>query len=498
MPIPFGAWRPDPYLIDTQFCQEALNVLPSSAGKKPFPDIAAISDAVGAAVRGAYVARSSSGSAVIFAFTAAKAYKFDGTSAWTEVTRSSGGDYSLPDDEYWSCDQQDNILYAVQSGDAPQWINVDSGTNFAALGGSPPQAKYVKAVGDFLFLLDLTSAQGSVVSSGRIQGAWSGIRDFDHWTYGEKSSDFFTRFSGGHIMGMTSPETGLLIQESAVNRFQRVGDRRVWNVTRVEGAQGTKSPRSIVEHQGVAFYYGTDGFVASSPGAFTQESGTEWVDEWFKESVNTSRIKTVVGALDPTRPRIFWLFPTVGNDSYNLDHVIGYDKLLGEWFHGEVEASFIFTASTTGTTLENLGAAGLGYTLETVPYSLDSDIWKGGAPRLGAFNAGQRLGYFTGSNLAATLRTPDMQLVPGKRSFVRGFRPITDAENVKGRVATSERPQETSTWGTEGSLTPEGLIPARASGRYTRFECTIAAGENWSDIRGINLNPEDVSQDGAR
>ena len=497
MAIPFGPWRPDPYLIGSNFCQEALNVLPSSMGKKPFPDIAAISNAVGADVRGAYVARSSSGSAAIFAFTATKAFKFDGTSAWTDVS-NAGGNFSLPADDYWSIDQQDNILYAAQAGDPVQWINVDSGTNFAALGGSPPQARYVKAVGDFLFLLDLTSPQGPVASTGRIQGAWSGIRDFDHWTYGEKSSDFFTRFSGGHIMGMTSRETGLLIQEGAVNRFQRVGDRRVWNITRVEGAQGTRSPHSIVEHQGVAYYYGTDGFVASAPGAFTKEAGIEWVDEWFKETVNVSRIKTVIGALDPTRPRIFWLFPTVGNDAYALDHIIGYDKQVGEWFHAETEATFIFKASTTGTTLENLGGAGLGYTLETVPYSLDSDIWKGGAPRLGAFTGDQRLGYFTGSNLKATIRTPLLQLIPGKRAFVRGFRPTTDAENVKGRVATAERPQDSVTWGSETTLTTQGLIPTRASARLHRFENTIAAGENWDDIQGIDLYPEDVSPDGAR
>ncbi|MCP4385334.1 MAG: hypothetical protein GY798_28640 [Hyphomicrobiales bacterium] len=493
--IPFGAWRPDPYTIDSKFSPEIKNCLPSSAGWKPFPGLAADTDAVGSDVRGAFVARTSDGGVAIFCGTATRLYKLNG-STWTNVTRSSGGDYSLAADNYWSFAQQDNLLYAVQAGDAPQQINVDSGTNFAAVSGSPPTARYVKAVGNFLFLLDLTSNQGPVATSGRIQVAWSGFRDFDFWTFGEKSSDFGTFFSGGHVMGMTSKQTGLLFQQNAVNRFQRVGDRRVWVFDKVEAAQGTKSPHSIIEHQGVAYYYGTDGFVASSPGAFTAEAGVEWVDEWFKTEVNIERIKTVIGALDPTRPRFFWLFPSDGNDSYVLDRIIGFDKPTQQWFHADVDASFIFSATTAGTTLDGLDSD---YSeLEDVPASLDSDLWKGGAPRLGGFTSDQKLGYFTGNALAATLRTAKVQPIKGRRGFVSGFRPITDAQNVQGRVAVTERPQTAVTWLTQNGLTDQGMIPARASARFHQFECTIAAGQTWSDIRGVDFGDGDVRQDGER
>ena len=584
MPMqPFGPWRPDIYTIGSEFSSEVKNALPSSSGWKPFPSIETISAAVGGIVRGAYVARSSTGTAVLFCGTATKLYKFDGTSAFTEVTRSSGGDYTLVADEYWSFDQQDNLLYAVQAGDAPQWINVDSGTNFAALGGSPPLARYVKAVGDFLFLLDLASAQGSVASSGRIQFAWSGIRDFDHWTYRQKSSDFGTLFSGGVIMGMTSPITGLILQEKAVNRIVRTGDSRVWDAARIEGAQGTRSPHSPVEHAGVLYYYGVDGFAASSQGAFTQEFGTEWVDEWFKAEANLSRVKTIIGALDPTRPRLFWLFPSAGNSSYTHDRVIGWDKVSAQggngWFHAELSASFLFPASTFGVTLENLGAGSLGYAVDEVsqsitditqanpavvtysgsdiyadgmkgdiasvggmtevngnrytiagldtgantfqlsgidssayttytsggtfttvpvPYSLDSDVWKGGAPRLGAFDGSQLLGYLTGPALEATFRTSLFEPVPGRRGFVRGFRPVTNAASVQGRVAVAERPQDTPVWLASAGMTAQGLIPARASGRQFMIENTIAAGEEWDDMKGVDFAPGDLATDGER
>ena len=496
--VPFGSWRPDPYTIDTQFSPEIKNCLPSSAGWKPFPGIASITDAVAEVPRGAFVARSSTGSAVIFVGTATKLYKLSGTS-WTDVTRSSGGNYSLPTDEYWSFDQQDNLLYACQAGDVPQVINVDSGTNFAALAGSPPTARYVRAVGNFIFLLDLTSAVGaSGASSGRIQAAWSGFRDFDHWTFGEKSADSWTGFSGGHVMGMTTKQTGLLFQEKAVNRFQRLADRRVWGFSKIESAQGTKSPHSIIEHQGVAYYYGTDGFVASSAGAFTQESGTEWVDEWFKSEANTTRAKTILGALDPTRPRLFWLFPSAGNDSYVLDRLIGYDIPTRQWFHAELSASYVFTAATSGTTLENLGSASLGYTLENVPYSLDSDVWKGGAPQTGLFGSDKKLGYLTGNNLEATLRTARVQLIPRRRAFVQGIEPLCDTANVEGRVGVMERPQGTVSWGAKNTLTTEGMIPVRSSGRFHQIECSIPAGENWTDIRGVGFGDEGLREDGGR
>lgn len=496
MAVPFGPWRPDVYGLNSEFSSEVNGVLPGSQGWTPFPNYAALSLAVGAEVRGAYVARSSTGSAVIFAFTATAAFKFAGAAtAWTDVSNVAA--FSLPTGEYWSIDQFDNILIAVQAGDEPQFINIDTGTACADIAGAP-KARYCKVVGDFLFLLDLVSVAGGGASTGRIQIAWSGLQDYDFWTYGQKSSDFATFNAGGFPVGMSSPQTGILVQQGAVNRFVRVTDRRTWDFATIEGGQGSKSPYSLIEHQGVLYYYGIDGFVASSAGAFTQESGVEFVDEWWKANVNQSRPGAIIGALDPTRPRLLWLAPSTGNTSNTLDVLVGYDMKLEQWFKvtDQLTLSYLFKVATSATTLENLGSAGLGYTLETVPYSLDSPVWQGGTPQIGGFDANQKLGYFSGSAMAATLRTSLFQPIPGRRFYVNGWRILTDALNVSSRIAVTERPMTSASWGVAVSVNRSGKMNRRASGRFCKIEATIAAGETWDHIQSADFDPGDVQEDG--
>jgi hypothetical protein len=75
-------------------------------------------------------ARTSAGGWLIFAGTATKLYKFQ-SNAWVEVTRVSGGDYTVSVDDYWSFVQFGSKLLATNINDNLQVIDVDSGaTNF--------------------------------------------------------------------------------------------------------------------------------------------------------------------------------------------------------------------------------------------------------------------------------------------------------------------------------------------------------------------------------
>ena len=96
MPIPFGEWAPDAYGVNADFAGEAAGVLPRAVSYGPWPQLAATSLAVPAAVRGAFAARTAGNAVAIYAFTAARGYKFAGVgSAWTNITRLSVGDYAL-------------------------------------------------------------------------------------------------------------------------------------------------------------------------------------------------------------------------------------------------------------------------------------------------------------------------------------------------------------------------------------------------------------------
>lgn len=498
----YSSWRPDASDLNTQEAGEALGVLPHPRGYGPWPALASTSLALAATCRGAFTARKANGSYVVFAGTATKLYKFAGVgSAWTDVTRASGGDYSTPSDGFWSFAQFDNLLIACNGVDAVQFIDVDdiSSPAFAALGGSPPVAKYVRVVGDHVMLYDLATAQGTVASSGRIQFAWSGLRDPDYWTFGEKSSSFGTLFSGGFVMGGTSLLGGLIFQQNAINRLVR-DPYKIFDATPILEAQGTESPYSITPHEGTTYFYGTDGFMEISGGGLRQ-IGNDWVDNWFSERCDGSRVNEIVGAMDPIKMRWFLAFPTSSSGA-NFDHILCFDTLNAErpWSHAPFDVDYIFGAAAAGLNLSEITA--LYPTLADVPYPFGSRVFLGGAPGLAAFDSAQKWSFFAGSPVEATAQTATFQPIPGRRCFVNGYRPIDDAAAGSGRVAAVQRPQDAigSAWGSSSDLNDIGVIPLRASGRFVRFERTIPAGTDWGDteMRGVEFDDGMIVDDGER
>ncbi len=260
---------------------------------------------------------------------------------------------------------------------------------------------------------------------------------------------------------------------------------------------------------GTSYYYAVNGFQRIGFDGASEAIGANWVDQWFIANSNVStRPKAIVGASDPASPRLFWLFAASGNSTaVNFDHALCYDPSLTDsdyrpWSHAPLSASYIFSAATTATSLENLGVAGLGYTsMDTlVPYSLDADIWKGGAPRIAAFDGAFKMNFFTGTPMAATLQTGLFQPIPQSRAFVNGFRFVGDSPDAIGRIATTERQQTAETFGSTGTLTNQGIIYKRASGRHMRMEVTIPAGATWTKATGISLDDDKglLSPDGQR
>lgn len=489
--IPYGPWSPDRFLYDSELAGEALGILPQARSYGPWPGLAATSLAVGDPVRGAIAARKDNGTFVVFCGTADALYKFAGTtSAWDDVSQAGG--YTTPSDGFWSFCQFDNIVIATNGVDNPQYIDVDSGTAFADISGAP-KAKFCKTVGDYVFLAQLGTAQGPKASLGEIQLIWSGQRDPLHWTIGEKSCDFATFWDGGFVQGVTSLIGGLVILRSGVQRFG-VGAYKAFDFAPVLDAQGTESPYSIVQDEGAAYFYSPSGFTAIAGGV--EKIGFELVDEWFLGQVDTVRVNEIMGAIDPINKRIFWAFHTNAASGDAFSHVICYDIRRKRWTHADLVLTTVFPAFSPGMTLSDI--ATLYPTLDSVPYPFGSRVWQGGAPGLAAFGGDQKLAFFAGNALAATAQTSLFQPIPGSRAFVNGFRAIDDAADGTGTVSVTERPQTAEQALAPASVNEQGLIPARASGRYHRYQRDIPAGSQWSDMQGIDFDEGMLVEDGMR
>lgn len=475
--IEFGPWRPDQYDYDSPYAGEADGVLPGANSYVPWPRLAAFSLALGGYCRGAFVARKEDGSYVVFALTATAAYRFVGpTDAWTNVTKTATT-YALPDDEFWSMDQFGTNLYLAGAGDDLQYIDIEAGTSFANVSGSPPRSRGVKTVGDQLFLYGLTDEPGRLF--------WSGRNDPTFWTAGTRDCDFQDFPDGGFVNGLTALELGLVFQETAIRRFAPVNTRAIFQFARTEDARGLKAPSSLVVQGNKAFYLSEDGFFSTDGTGASVPIGADQIDTWFQSEVNYNRIYAVQGASDPVRQRIFWLFPTVNNNTALLDACLCYDVAKNRWTHADIEASFMLPVATPGYTLDTLDA--LGYTMDTMPFSLDARFLLGGAPYLAAFDSDYNLALFSGSNMAATVETGSFQAIPGRRATVREVRPKTDGSAISLQVGKADRPQDSISWSGAVTLRNNGSAAVRSTGLSHRIRATYAAGDSWTHLSGIDI-----------
>lgn len=390
--LPFGPWEPDRTQFDASVSPSVVNCLPTASGWGGLPQFVAVSQALPAAPRGAVYARTSDGAFKIFCGTTTALYQLDTSDySWTVVTRTSGGAYSVPEGDNWSFRQFGTNLYATNIGDVLQVIDVDSGTNFAAASGSPPQAKYVGSAGDFLILAHTANSPQEVRTSA--------LGNAEFWTEG-------LRLSGGQILPDGEDIQGLLSGERGAYIFQRRAIRLLevtssadypFAVRVVNPSRGVLAPLSIAAIGPNMFaYLAADGF---SQGVEGLPIGAEKVDRWFQAQLDTDKMAYVVGCADPYN-KIFWWQAQLPDDTYFM---IGYNWQLKRWCYSDqnvVNLVDLVTPAITWDGIENLFA-----TWEDANIAWDSRLISGGLPTFAGFNSDYKLGYFTGLNMAATLKS---------------------------------------------------------------------------------------------
>src|SRR5262249_21133470 len=153
--VQFDEWRPDLATLDSKLAGDIENVLAGSNSYLPVPSLFPFTGAAPLPDKlvGLRSARKLDGTWVLIGGTRTKLYRWTpSTVSWTDVSRTTGGAYHVEDGDQWSMDQFGSHMVAVQQGDVPQWIDIESGTNFDALPGNPPIAHHVKQLGDFLIL----------------------------------------------------------------------------------------------------------------------------------------------------------------------------------------------------------------------------------------------------------------------------------------------------------------------------------------------------------
>lgn len=468
--------------------------MPAVDGYGPLNSILPFSNALPAVCRGAKLTIAADGTAHIIAGTQTGLYKLSSLS-WTDVSGLSAP-YSLLDGHHWSfAPFGENYVISTNISDPMQVYQLGVSTDFAdivASGDAVPQARYVWSESGYLAAGHLENAQRTIQRSG--------YKDHTFWTVGHRGADRELLSEGGLVSGAATDESGAFIfQERKVRRLQnRPGEEVSFALNEIDPTRGTIAPNSIVQVGTMIEYLAEDGFYRL--GSPSSPIGAERIDRTFLDDINLDEIGQVQGVADPVRKMNWWRYTSNANASLDYtDKLIGHHWHLDKWVYAEINLQWLLPAATPGYTLEEMETT-LGYaTLEAIPYSLDSRIWKGGRPAFAAFDENNKLGFFEGPALEALLDTADIPYGgEGRRTMVNGFRPVGDVSGAYGKFGVKETLHGTPTFTTETAQNGTGFIPNRASGRTVRARLRIPAGTEWTKISGIEVPPEAARSAGRR
>lgn len=483
MRIPFANWQPDLQGLTNQGQQDTKNVLPTGkGGYAPVQDLSQISTTgLNAKCQGAFAAEDSTGTTNSFAGDATKLYKATG-GVYADVSLAGG--YTVASTEQWKFAQFGQRVLATQIGNVPQFYDLNSSSLFASLTGSPPQARHIAVVRDFVVLANTTTSPNQVV--------WSGFNNSGQWTAGSNQSDTQTLQNGGWINGITGGSVGWIFQERAVTRMLYAGPPTYFQFDTIENAPGLFTPGALAKVGDDHYYYSQRGFYSFNSGSF-EPIGLDKVDNWFQSHLQAGTSSLISASADPSSKFVVFSFvSTDATDATNPDTLLFYNRFAKEWSYAKKVHELVYPALTEGYTLEQLATPFP--ILENIPVSLDSRQWTGGASYLGAFNSSHQLCSFGGANLAALMETGDQEPIEGKRALITNVVPLTDTSSATIVVRSRDRFADSTTDTAASAMQASGDCPVLSEGNIHRIQLNIAAGATWTFATGIEVEAQDAGE----
>ena len=305
--IPFAEWRPDMPALG-QWAREALNVVPAEESYRPLNELSGVSSALASRAQGAAWFRGTAGATKMFAGDASKLYLLSG-STWNDVSRTSGGPYAPGGDNLWRFTQFGTLAIAVNGVDAPQKFDLGVGTNWTALGGSPPVGTFITTVRDFVVMGKIGSAPQ------RVQ--WSGFNNAETWgTSLSTQADLQDLPDGGNVTGLVGGEVGLIFQETSVRRMTYEGPPVIFRIDKIANDIGASVPGSVAGLLDMAFFLHKSGFYMVRAGQAITPIGRGKVDRTFWAEFDEANHFRSSSAIDPVRGLYIFAYPANGQQRH--------------------------------------------------------------------------------------------------------------------------------------------------------------------------------------
>lgn len=181
-------------------------------------------------------------------------------------------------------------------------------------------------------------------------------------------------------------------------------------------------------------------------------------------------------------------------NSIEVYGVNGTTEANGNWSFTIVDGTHV---DLKGSAFVNAYTSGgqIGGALDALTFSLDS-ISTATQAQLSAVDSTHKLGFFSGTNLEATIDSTENDL-GGKRMFIGGgIRILTDAPSAFGSIFVRDNAQSVATQTQETAINALGICPQRVETRYAKARARIPAGTVWTYAMGVE--PVDAVPAGDR
>jgi hypothetical protein len=486
----FGEYTPDIAALENPGLITAKNVMPGVKSYEPFASpVAYTSNGTDARPQGGFgIGRANGGNAYTVIGDAAKLYNLV-SGAWSDISILGG--YTTSADDIWEYTVFDTQLLATNYTDSIQTYTMGASTLFANLGGTPPRARHIATVRDFVVVGNTVDGVDGAQPS-RVR--WCGIGDPASWAISSATQADFQNLNGvgGWVQRIVGGEYGIIFQEQAITRMTYIGSPLIFQFDEVESGKGTPSPGSVVKVGSWVAYLGLDGFYIFD-GQQSIPIGAGRVDKTFWADVDANYLGRITSSVDPVLQIIYWCYAASGNTNGRSNKILMYNyapNATKRWAFAEVESHCIGITLGEGYTLDSLDAVSTN--LDALPYSLDSKIWTGNTKNLSIIDSNLKLANLTGAPLSARLETGEIMLAQAKKSQVNLVRPYIDGTSavVTATVGTRDAMDGAVTYTSPITLNSNGEAPFRAAARYHRFRVDITGG--FDEAQGYDIESAEV------
>lgn len=499
--VQFNDWLPDYSEFGNPGVTAATNVYALPDGYAPFRNSSSpYSDALNGMCRGIISVKDSSGSAYTYSGDDGYLYSLS-NDTWSDVSKSGTSPvYSLATDETWEFAKWGEKVIAVSGVNTAATNNIQvitlGGSNFADLGGGPPQARHIAVVRDFVVVGNTWDSSDGLVPN-RVR--WSAFQNEASWTVSAATQADFQDLlgRGGYVQRVTGGEYGVIFQEASIWRMSYVGSPLVWQFDEVLPGKGTPAPGSVTRYGDMVFFLSQDGFEVVTNGSTTVPIGANKIDRYFWSDFDTSYQSRMSAVVDPTEHRVIWAYPGVSNSNGFPNRLLIYDWVTQKWSITDFGFECLANVFQGGYTLDQLDS--ISSSLDALTESLDSRFYSADAAVLSGFTSDNKLQILqdTGDQYRdADIRTADLQLARGRRSMITRVRPIIDglASDATVTVTVRGRNEQGKTYDRSKSGTPgaTGRASVRLNARYHQIQLQISG--EYTNAQGLEIEYGEAGQ----